>query len=565
MVANRILHLAVLFSLLVILTVLLACTRVDEEPPPTQIPPSPTSEPNPPTATPVPPTPTPTPAPKVAFVQQYDWYTSDLVDEPDRDALVRVVEEIADNYPDLCDAMVEEDLLSVRSYAHIRPLTANLEQFTQIAAIDEGSAVRLARMDFTKSHNSSVKTAAMRILVAMAEFSPRAFPDFLDHEAIPANITIDWLNSRNYNDGHEYIARTSDAGTHWIRIDTVDSIPDEIEDLFHPFLQLADPETATRIENLYPTELNDSSKIADVLRYNSFLAIFYPAVFSALMNNVGGSHLPMEVSRELVHVARADEQTAIRVASLPFLSDVPFESNSVKGRQPLFMLAGAAAVNPERTIAALDRYEHGETLIWPSLTGLRVELIGIFDPYVERRLRSAPWLQDGIDRAIKKRVNGVCEIRYGEDDLIFEFTHKTILFDKELVVAILREEWLQQDELSWREVDALELFETWHRDAVSNILGMQFLDTLELEDLFTLYRLAHIGAERGAGNLPYAENLAKILAHDAIGGEITDRNQDELEDVIDELILGPSVGTARAGYYALIAPEYFDDYTECNN
>ena len=527
---------------------------------------TPTATPVPPTATPIPPTPTLTPVPKLAFVQQYDWYGSNYIDDSTKSALLDVVQEIVREHPELCDAMVEEDLLDVRLDYEMERITTNLEQLTQIARIDEGSAAKLARMDFTKVHNSSHKMAAMTLLVEMAEIAQEDFPAFLNHPDIPRNITDQLLKDEKYVDGRRLTIRMLDDKRYYIQVNTANKIPDAMEDMLSPFLQATDSNVAARIDGLYPPDETDADAITDVIRYSSRLAVLYPDVYSALMNNVEDGYLSWTVARQLVRLAEADASVAARVAAMTFVSELPYGYNSLRAQQPLFMLTGATLLSPEQVHAILDTYERQETVQWPSLSGLRIELMNVFDADIAVRLKDMPWIQDGIrnEIAIEVYLEG-CESQdsfLNEDDTIYSLTHSAILGDGTFIARLLEKEWMQSEDFGWMGAEAGSAFRYHFDELALDILDMQFLDTLELADLFTIYRLGGVVNERRSTPLPARENFERILAHPDIGDEITDQNQDRLENVLDELFFEPDRGNIDSPY-STIGPDYFDRYSAC--
>ena len=541
---------------------------------PTPTPPPDTPTPPTPTSTPVPPpTPTPTPIPplkpvaKMAFVPDELWHRVESNSITDKNTLIRVLNDIATNYPTLCDVIIEtgpvghDKAFFVDNYARV------LEGLVRIAHVDEGAAVALARMGFHTTNEGPRNF--MPFFVELAEKAPEDFAAFLGHPDVPVNITLEMAFEKKYSGERTFrVIQAFDGSYRTVvaegAVAEANRIPDVFEDLLLPFLEVTDPQAVARVAMLYDPDLENEILRASVIRFGNRLAVYYPDVFAALVKNLGNGHTSGAVMEHLYMIAQVDESIAVRVASMPFVADLPSGPSRAQDLEVLLGLLGATLIDLEQTHAILDMYEQETTVAWPDLDGLTIELLGLFRPEYATRMKSLPWIQDGISSTTPYRVSysqGCIgqEERYSEKATVYTLSLFTRRGHVNFVDAILQAEWMNNEHFNWLrgaavrylriEIDGL---------LVHRVIEMPFLETLEARDLAAIKWIGEAMPSRYTSSTTVLlTSFMRLLEHSAIGGEITDDNQDRLEEVTYE------IGDTSDGV-SIVRLESFEKYISCD-
>lgn len=487
---------------------------------PTQAPPTATRVPLeptlvPPTQTPVPPTPTPTLKELgLERIAELNWYSNDSLSEFGRDALTANLCGMAVNYPALFEEIVSMDMILLVGERQepdgIEPeLVAAVgitNHLNRIAAIDEASAITLLRLTFL-DRASLQGERALALLADLAEVAQDDFVTFLNSPEFPQDIAPDELSSdANFND-----------------------LPDRMEGLLHPFLQSTNPDLAERIENqVAPGESGGSTLIN-----GSRLAIFYTEVYEAFSENLRNAAYQQGIPDGIVDLAVLDSSIAARVASMPI---------AVNPRRSWLALFGhlevATEFNSEGVRAILDSLnEQGKTTS-EHIPTLSIELVGLYDREIYNLMRSLPWIEDGVtETRIERTGRGdTLWIGTGEDESVRRLASEVIYGVRAPMVKLLQSGWLRDEDFSWAGRDSLGYLLFFDREEIAALLDMQFLDTVDGDDSFALFRLDVMDPPGSPLDGPFSD----ILAHPLIDGEITDDNQCYLERVIEELRPGSS-------------------------
>ena len=520
-----------------IVLLLASCTRVEETstaeptlveatvaPTPTLVPPTatpvpPIPTPVPPTATPVPPTPTPTPTPEelsLERIAEFSWYSNDRLSLSDRFALTGNLSDMAVNYPALFEEITSKDmilLLGQRPALYTRrdeiagavEITAHLNR---IAAVDEASVSTLLRMTFLDI--ATVEGGkALAFLADLAEVAEGDFVTFVNSPAFPQDIALDeLLDDANRND-----------------------LSDRIEELLHPFLQLTAPDLAERIEDQVPPVEYEGSTLLN----GSRLAIFYPETYEAFSDNLESARYEIGIPDGLVDLAVLDSSIAVRVAAMPLAT------NPLREFLELWeYLNTAITFNAEGVMVILDSLEEQEKTASEHIPTLLIELVSLYDNESYELMKSLLWVEDGVSGTKFELTQIQIDIAFdtGEDEWIRILTGQIIHEERgTLMIDLLQRDWMRDMNFGWIERQILWQFAFYLDDKeIAVLLDMQFLETIEGDDRFTLLRLG--GMEPSQRQLAYP--FQDVIEHSLIGGDITDSNQCRLERVIEELRPGSS-------------------------
>lgn len=527
---------------------------------PTPQPPAatPTPIPQSSTPTPVPPTPTATPipllepVPKLASLKEQLWYRRDRASVTEKNTLIRVLNHIANNYPALCDVIVEKGPALNGSSFNIDNHVRILESLARIAEIDEAAAVVLAGMsihtDYTGSRNY------MSLFEELAEKAPEDFLRFLFHPDVPVNITSQMLWEKKYDEVPTYRVIQRLDGTYQTTVAAghvaeANRIPDAFEDLLFPFLEVTDHQTAARVERLYDPDLKNERLKASAIRVGSRLAVYYPAVFDALVKNLGNGHTSGDVMDHLYRIAQVDEDIGIRVASMPFVTQLSSGGHIRDDFEFLLAVLGATLIDPVQTHAILDMYEQETTVAWPDLGGLTIELMTLFSPEYASAMKSLPWIQDGISNTIPQRESryGKCaeqEGSFSETRVVSTLNRGTRRGEVEFVNAIMGMQWIHDKHFNWLRGATVYYLDIEIDDfVIRQVAEMPFLETLEPEDIVALRWINQALPSRfTSGTSQLLAGFMRLLDHSAIGGEITDDNRNHLPEVAYE------IGDASSGF-----------------
>ena len=529
------------FAIVAVLTalpLLLSCTQVNPTPTATQVSDSsaPTSEaespattqqatatPLPPTATPVPPaapptstpSPTPTPVPtatptaeesKLASLNLLEWYGRSALTEESREAITAKLCEILVEAPVLFDAVMEQDWLNYwpgpRHYPETsaRVLTA-LDHLHLIGNIDEDTAIRLLEMEFMMQVDDRA-LAALGTLAYLAEQSPGELEALLSHPDVPEEFTRESLQSDDSGNG----------------------IPDTVDDLFYPYLQLTDPDAAERIDAVAPT---DSSGV-DTVRFLSWLAVYYPDAFGSFLDNLEGESPVDGVVGRLTLLSAVAPSVAVKIAATPMAAsqNLPFLS-------PWPYVKYAAEADADGVELILEAFEAEGGLEWDDIPALIVELMSVYDPEMHQIVSELDWVADGISqtRLVTEGDSQFFHLGTGEDYVFWQMALETLPPRNEGLFKLWEKDWMQEADFDWFERQAASELVFFSAEELDVLLDLRFLDTIENDDRFALARLRN--AVLAEAELPYP--FQDILDHRRFGGDITDRNQCHLESVIEEL------------------------------
>ena len=535
---------------------------------PTLLPPTSTPTPIPATATPTP-IPLMEPVPKLApLVQGKAWYRTETISVTDKNALVGVLNRIATNYPALCDAIIETGPLGNNRGFNLVPYADILEGLARIAEIDEDAAILLAQMDFVATYSNGPQY--MRFFVQLAEKAPEDLIAFLAHPDVPVNITSEMVFETKYRGVPTYrVVQGFDGSYRTVvaagAVAEANRIPDVFEDLLFPFLEVTDRQAATRVERLYDPDIENEILRASVIRLGSRLAVYYPDVFAALVKNLGNEHTSGAVMEHLYLIAQVDEDIGVRVASMPFVTELPSGGHIAQDLEILLDLLGATLIDPEQTHAILDKYEQETTVSWPDLDGLALELLGLFRPEYAARMKSLPWIQDGISSTTPYQVSQIrgCVNQekgpYSEAGTVYILNLYTRRGDTNFVDVILQAEWMNVTRFNWLRGAAIYYLRIEIDELlVHRVVDMPFLETLEIRDLAAINWIGQAMPSRyTSGTNQVLASFMRLLNHSAIGGEITDDNQDHLREVAYE------IGDSSDGF-STVGPNTFNEYILCD-
>ncbi len=508
------------------------------------------------------------PVPKLASLKERLWYRRESASVTQKNTLIRVLNHIANNYPALCDVIVERgpavnrSSFSINIDNHVR----TLESLARIAEIDEAAAVVLAGMsihtDYTGSRNY------MSLFEELAEKAPDDFLRFLFHPDVPVNITSEMLWEKKYGEVPTYRVTQRLDGSYQTTVAAghvaeANRIPDAFEDLLFPFLEVTDHQTAARVERLYDPDLENERLRASVIRVGSRLAVYYPAVFDALVKNLGNGHTSGDVMDHLYRIAQVDEDSGIRVASMPFVTQLSSGGDTRDDFEFLLAVLGATLIDPVQTHAILDMYEQETTIAWPDLGGLAIELLGLFRPEYTTKMKNLPWIQDGISSTTRYQIGARgCigeERRFSERATVYTLNWNTRRGENDFVDSLLETQWLNEQPFNWLRGAAVHyLDEEIDKILMHRVLAMPFLETLEWRDIVAIKWIGQAVPSRyESSTSTQLSSFNRLLEHSAIGGEITNDNQDRLEEVVNE------VGDSSRGF-SVVTRRELEKYIACD-
>ncbi len=504
----------------------------------------------------------------MALVREQRWYRSETRSITEKNALVGVLNRIATDYPALCDAIIETGPLGNNRAFNLIPYVDILEGLVRIAEIDESAAIVLARMDFVATYSNGPQY--MRFFVQLAEKAPEDLIAFLTHPDVPVNITSEMVRETKYRGVPTYrVIQGFDGSYRTViargAVAEANKIPDVFEDLLFPFLDVTDRQTAARVERLYDLDLKNEILRESAIRLGSKLAVYYPDVFSALVKNLGNGHTSGAVMDHLYRIAQVDENIGVRVASMPFVTELPSGRSRAQDLEILLALLGATLIAPEQVNAILDSYEQQATVAWPDLDGLNIELLALFRPEYTAKMKTLPWIQNGISSTTPFRISHARGCVSNEKDSLSEQATVYILNlytrrgNAHFVDAILQAEWMNVAHFNWLRGAAVRYLRFEIDDLLApRVIEMPFLETLEWRDLVAIKWIGEAMPSRyTAGINQVLASFMLLLDHSAIGGEITDDNQDRLEEVAYE------IGDASGGF-SVVTPQTFENYVFCD-
>ncbi len=501
--------------LLVLVAAVVSCQRVDVTPSPAGAPTPmavPTATSVPPTATPTPTstaTPTPTPTPtfeqlKLAQIRGFRWYDSDRISEEARDGATEVMCQIASNFPELYDELTGKGWVS--GAVHENGLTKAIgiaEFLSEIGDLmsDEGVALDILDMPFL---------------------------DILDHREIETMETLVHLAGRGADRFRAFLGYPG-SGTPGGIGDIQDRHETEFLRLFYARTNHADTLAAILGPNWEDTRWTE-----DVI----YLLLEHEEIFQRTVEFTAGRDDQLSTLILVSDIARLDAATAARVAEIPLLL--------IDGRIPLqspwpflkrALEADAAAVN-----SILDSYELEGDIEYRDVPELIISLLGVYDPEVSGMLSALPWIQDGVS-VTRFELLPRGDVRYGlpgEDETV-RFLTENIIYDKRVTsIKLLGISWVHDTDMNWYKRRVLELLNYFSNEELDVLIPLQFLQSIDGHDRFTLLRLDAARPAEEELDYPFQD----IIEHQRFGGDIFDRNQCYLEQVIEELRPGsPPVHT----------------------
>ncbi len=481
----------------------------------------------------------------MAFIQDQIWHRARSISITDKNTLIAVLNDIANNHPALCDVIVTAGPLGNNEVFFVDYYARTLESLVRIASIDENAAAVLAHMNFHTANLGSVNF--MPFFEELAEKAPEDFLSFLAHPDVPANITLEMALEDKYPNERTYrVIQNLDGSYRTIlagrAVAEANDIPDNFEDLLLPFLEITDPQAVARVEGLYDPQLESEILRASVIRFGSRLAVYYPHVFAALTRNLGDRYTSGALLEYLYMIAEVDEGIAARLATMPLVAHHPSGPTASRDVEVFLALLGATLIDPAQTHAILDMYEQEKTVAWPDLDGLAIELMALFRPDYATTMKGLPWIQNGISSTTRYRVSQIrgCigeEERFSEADAIYSLNRSTRRGEIEFVDAILNTDWINDPGFNWLRGAAIYYLKVGIDSVlIRQVTAMPFLATLEARDLTAINWIgqAKPSLYTSSTNALLA-SFMRLLDHPAIGGEITDENQDRLQEVAYEI------------------------------
>ena len=484
-------------------------TSIEDAATPTPLPP--TATPVPPTATHVPPSPTPTPTVeelKLARLAQFSWYSSKALSSTDRQTLIDRLCDMAINQPMLFERVVELSMMRINTDREAANIALALDQLLQIGRIDEESAIKVSQMRLMNgAQHGAVQTLVL--LTDLAEIAQADFPAFLAHADVPNDIpSVAYLGERYPED-----------------------LSPQVTDLFLPFLQAADPDAASRIESLEWFGAPDQGAIRRI----SGLAVFYPEVFASLMDNLGLGYLPWNHPIRAWRLAEIDEQTAVRVAGMPFWRNHVFLTTFTG-----LLLERSMELDLAGTNAIFDTYEEEGGIEWTELPDAAYSVIGVVHPDLYEAMASLDWVSNGISHTRYEEWNERRTPEYtpyvGEDYALTRIVRAAAGEDISYLLRLFELPWIQErltgDEILFIE-EVIFLAVTTDVATANLLMGMQYVqDDVTYDDRTAT---GSIGSLARSAGVDYRMYIERLLDDSRIGGEITDRNVQFVGEIVLEL------------------------------
>ena len=222
------------------------------------------------------------------------------------------------------------------------------------------------------------------------------------------------------------------------------------------------------------------------------LAAECPAVFRALINlesmRVGGENTRWArwvVVNKMLQIARVDEEAALEILELPFLNTLEhLDGLTMEFLRDVFvathddglsLIATGEIKNPETSSLPTDFY----------LTYLRSQ-----GPAVSEALDSLQWFADGLDPFWDEFDPSKTPGNHYESETIMSFASLHLMSPRALL-PMIRRPWLQESIHSINYTALVNVLDFAYDspEATAQIAGMDFLDTLEKEDLTIMQEL----------------------------------------------------------------------------
>ena len=345
--------------------------------------------------------------------------------------------------------------------------------------IDEETALKIIRLPLLDDIEQG-DSYVMGFLSALSRSDPDGLTKLLSHESLTSGddtpIQLLYLASKNP------AAAAEIAAQEWVQDGL---LPIEIKTL--TLLQ----EAATNSQKLFRYLMDGNASWIPLLE--------------------GGASSTLEI---LVAWSQFYEDTVVKLVSMPFMETVEFADYETVRK--LYDLAGD---NPDGVQYILSHPFFGEGITDESAVYVPIFYLEQVDSELAAAINNLPWVKDGITYVPPRNWgNTNADPKEWETENVIHMVDLGIRAP-EFLTEFAKKAWVQ-DRLSFLERNVLIRFHVLSgrdRQAIAQLLNMPFLDTVQEDDLGTLWALDRVARNSGT-------SLKEFLSDPALAGGITDDN-----------------------------------------